>query len=122
LELKGDMTAKDVCGIVAVVEKCGWFGRTTFISFSSDHLLHLREGYPTASAQYIIEEWTEENVSFMIDNQIDADLRWDLVKSRRVKELHNAGLIVNCWTVDGALCAAVMAACGVDFITTNVLE
>lgn len=122
LELKGDMTDKDVQGIAAVVTECGWFKRTTFISFSSENLLYLREGYPDASAQYIIQEWTDENVIFMIDNQIDADLRWDLVKSRRVKELHNAGLIVNCWTVDGLTCAAVMAACGVDYITTNILE
>ncbi len=122
LELKGDMTFDEVCGVVAVIEEYGWFEKTTFISFSSENLLHLREGYPTASAQYLIEEWTDENVNFMIDNQIDADLRWDLVKSRRVKKLHNAGLKVNCWTVDGELCAWVMAACGVDFITTNVLE
>ncbi|MBR2442338.1 MAG: hypothetical protein IKB20_04680 [Clostridia bacterium] len=121
LELKGDMTLEEVCGVVAVIQGYGWFERTTFISFSAENLLRLKEGYPTASAQYIIEEWTDENVNFMIENQIDADLRWDLVKSRRVKQLHNAGLQVNCWTVDGQLCAAAMVMCGVDFITTNIL-
>ncbi len=122
LELKGDMTLEEVCGVAAVIEGYGWLEKTTFISFSSENLLHLRTAYPNASAQYIIQEWTDENVSFMIENQIDADLRWDLIKSRRVRKLHKAGLKVNCWTVDGRLCASVMAACGVDFITTNILE
>ena len=122
LELKGDMTLDEVCGVVAVVESFGWLERTIFISFSSENLLHVRTAYPTASAQYLIEEWTDENINFMIENQIDASLRWDLVKSRRVKKLHNAGLKVNCWTVDGRLCAAAMVMCGVDFITTNILE
>lgn len=122
LELKGDMTLDEVSGILAVIEGFGWLERTIFISFSRENLLHVRTAYPTASAQYLIEEWTDENIKFMIDNQIDASLRWDLVKSRRVKQLHNAGLKVGCWTVDGRLCAAVMAMCGVDFITTNILE
>ena len=38
-----------------------------------------------------------------------------------MKELHEAGLKVNCWTVDNPEIFNRMKECGVDFITTNML-
>jgi len=122
LELKKKMEPQDVLGIAATVEENGWFERTTFISFSGENLVELRKGYPTADAQFLVEEATEEEIQFMIDNKLDADLRWDCVRKKLVERLHNAGLKVNCWTVDGKECARLMKKCGVDFITSNILE
>lgn len=122
LELKKKMEPQDVLGIAATVEANGWFERTTFISFSGENLVELRKGYPTADAQYLVEEATEEEIQFMIDNKLDADLRWDCVKKKLVERLHKEGLKVNCWTVDGRECARLMKNCGVDFITSNILE
>lgn len=122
LELKNQMQPHEVLAIAKAVEDCGWFDRTTFISFSGENLVELRKGYPQADAQYLIEEATEEEIQFMIDNRFDADMRWDCVKTKVVERLHNAGLKVNCWTVDGKECARMMKKCGVDYITSNILE
>ena len=69
-----------------------------------------------------VEEATEEEIQFMIDNKLDADLRWDCVRKKLVERLHNAGLKVNCWTVDDPAWAEKLVAMGVDYITTNILE
>lgn len=122
LELKNKMQPHEVLGIAKAVEDSGWFDRTTFISFSGENLVELRKGYPTADAQFLVEEATEEEIQFMIDNRFDADLRWDCVKTHVVERLHKAGLKVNCWTVDGKECARMMKKCGVDYITSNILE
>ncbi len=122
LELKKKMEPHEVSGIAKAVEDSGWFNRTTFISFSGENLVELRKVYPQADAQYLVEEATEEEIQFMIDNRFDADLRWDCVKTNVVERLHNAGLKVNCWTVDGKECARMMKKCGVDYITSNILE
>ncbi len=116
------MEPHQVLGIAKVVEDIGWFERTTFISFSGKNLLALREGYPQADAQYLLEEVTEKDVQFMITHRLDADIRWDCVKKDLVERLHNEGLKVNCWTVDGKECARMMKECGVDYITSNILE
>lgn len=122
LEMKNPMTEETVAALAARVESLGWIERTTFISFSGENLLYLRKAYPSASAQYLTEDCTDEEIDFMIENKIDADLSWACVTRGRVQRLHNAGLKVNCWTVDGAACATLMADYGVDMITTNILE
>lgn len=122
LELKNTMPKEKVWEIAQTVQTLGWWERTTFISFSRENLLALKEGYPNAEAQYIVEKATKEDIAFMIEHKIDADLCWVSVTPSRVRKLHKAGLKVNCWTVDGRACALYMRACGVDMITTNILE
>ena len=39
-----------------------------------------------------------------------------------MRELHGAGVTVNCWTVDNPDDAARLIDWGVDMITTNILE
>ncbi len=122
LELKGEFTAEQVQKLVKKIQALGYFDNTTFISFSKNNLIFLRGLYPNADAQYLVQNCTEEDEKFMIENKIDANLCWVSVTQGRVKRLHNAGLKVNCWTVDGAACATLMQDYGVDQITTNILE
>ena len=122
LELKNKMQPHEVLGIAKAVQDCGWFDRTTFISFSGENLIELRKKYPNASAQFLVEEATDEEIQFMIDHRLDADLCCDCVRTTVVERLHNAGLKVNCWTVDEKEYAYTMKKCGVDYITSNILE
>lgn len=122
LELKGDFTAEQVQKLVGKIQALGYFDNTTFISFSKNHLTFLRGLYPNADAQYLVQNCTEEDEKFMIENKIDASLCWVSITRDRVQRLHNAGLKVGCWTVDGAACATLMQDYGVDQITTNILE
>ena len=121
LEYKGAFTAEQAAEVAATVETMGWFDRTTFISFSRDNLLYLRAAYPSADAQYIVEKATKADIDWMIEHKIDADLCWISVNPFRVKRLHDAGLKVNVWTVDGTVCAYLAMLFGVDMITTNIL-
>ena len=122
LELKNQMQPHEAAGIAKAVLDSGWFEKTTFISFSKENLLAIRKAYPNADAQYLFDKATEDDIRFMVDNRLDADMRWDGVKTKLVKRLHDEGLKVNCWTVDGVLCAKLIARCGVDFITSNIIE
>lgn len=122
LELKNTMPKEKVLELAQAVQALGWWERTTFISFRRNNLLALREGFPDATAQYIVEKAEKADFEFMIEHKIDANLCWSAVTPSRVRKLHKAGLKVNCWTVDGRACAWYMRACGVDMITTNILE
>lgn len=122
LELKNKMQPQDVLGIAKTVKNSGWFDRTTFISFSSENLVELRKIYPTADAQYLLENMSERDFQFVVENRLDVDMYWPSVTKKQVERLHKEGLKVNCWTVDDKESAKRMIDCGVDFITTNILE
>ena len=122
LELKNEMAQEHVFAIADAVQSAGWMERTTFISFSGENLVRLRARYETADAQYLTEECSNEEIAFMIEHNFDADLSWRCVTKEKVDTLHKAGLKVNCWTVNSVTVAALMKACGVDMITTNILE
>ena len=122
LELKNKMQPCEVWLIAETVQKMGWFERTTFISFAGDNLVALREKFPTASAQYLTGECTEKEMQFMMDNKLDADLCGYCITAEKVQRLHEAGLVVNVWTLDTLEHAEMAKAVGVDMITSNILE
>ncbi len=122
LELKNKMQPKDVLGIATAVKNSGWFDRTTFISFSGENLVELRKVYPTADAQYLLGDMSKQEFQFVQENRLDVDMYWPSITKKQVERLHQEGLKVNCWTVDDRESAKLMIDCGVDFITTNILE
>ncbi len=122
LEFKKQIQAEHIENIVTVIKEMEWFENTTFISFFADNLIALRKLYPNAQAQFLTEYSTEENLRFMIDNELDADLRMRCLTKEYVDKLHAAGRKVNCWTVNTLEDAEKAKSLGVDFITTNILE
>ncbi len=122
LELKNKMRPQEVLAIAKEVEKLGWLHRTTFISFAGENLVELRKGFPDADAQYLVEKVGEKELAFMKKYRLDCDLKWSIATKKTVKRLHEQGIKINCWTVDGVACAKVLAWHGVDYITSNIIE
>ena len=122
LELKNLMPKEKVWEIAERTKRLGWFNRVTFISFASENLLYLREKYPDASAQFLVEECSDEEMQFMIKHRLDADVCGYGLTKEKVEKLHKAGLKVNCWTIDKIEHAQMAKAMGVDMLTTNILE
>ncbi len=122
LELKNPMSKEKVWEIAETIKQMGLFDRTTFISFAGENLVALRERFAEADVQYLTSVCTEEEIKFMIENRMDADLCGYCVTQEIVERLHAAGLKVNCWTLDTLEHAELAKKVGVDFITTNILE
>jgi glycerophosphoryl diester phosphodiesterase len=53
---------------------------------------------------------------------MDIDIQHGALTEERIDAMHQAGLKVNCWTVDDPVRAEQLAAWGVDYITSNILE
>ena len=122
LELKNEMTAENVEGIAAAVEAAGMFENTTFITFSKNNLIYLRAAYPNAKAQFLTMTLDEANISFMLDNKLDADIYYKTLTKEFIDLMHENGRVVNTWTVDTLEAAEAMRAIGIDMITSNILE
>ncbi|MBR6571810.1 MAG: hypothetical protein IKK75_15285 [Clostridia bacterium] len=122
LELKNHFKPEYVYQIIDIVSEIGWLEHTTFISFDLPNMICIRERLPEQSAQFLISEHTEWLVDTLKKHRLDLDIRHTAVSAELVRELHEAGLKVNVWTVDTVEDAQRVIDCGVDFITSNILE
>ena len=122
LELKNHFKPEHVYDIIDIVSEIGWLEHTTFISFDLPNMICIRERLPEQSAQYLISQHTEWLVDMLIKHRLDLDINHKAVSRELVDTLHAAGLKVNVWTVDTVEDAQRVIDCGVDFITSNILE
>jgi glycerophosphoryl diester phosphodiesterase len=122
LELKNPMAKKYIYAVAETIKAMDWFEKTIFISFAGETLVVLKKAYPTATAQFLTETTSDADFNFMLENDLDADLFEGTVNKEFVDRLHAVGKKVNVWTVDTIERAEFVKECGVDFITSNILE
>ena len=124
LELKNPMQPEQIDQIIEIIREEGWLEHTIFISFALSNMIHVRKALPAQKAQYLIEgdpDW-QEVMAALKKYDLDLDIDYNLLTEERVKELHEAGKEVNVWTVNDLSDAQRLAAWGVDYITSNIIE
>lgn len=124
LELKNHMEAEHVDRIIEIVREEGWLEKTIFISFDLENMIRVRERLPEQKAQYLVEkgfDW-DAALSALRTYHLGLDIQFDLLTEERVRQLHALGAEVNVWTVNRLEDAQRLAAWGVDYITTNIIE
>lgn len=122
LELKNHFQREEVYEICAIVEEMGYLDQMIFISFDEENLLFLREKYPEQPAQFLVSKFEKDLIPRLQAHALDLDIYYKALTEENVKACHDAGIKVNCWTVDDPEEARRLIAYGVDFITTNILE
>ena len=122
LELKSDFTEEEAARIVEIIDSFGYAEHVTYISFSYENLLKIRAIRPSQTVQYLFSEVTEDKIARVIADRIDVDVRYSSLTAENIGRFHDAGLEVNCWTVDKKEDAERLVDYGVDYITSNILE
>lgn len=122
LELKNEFRASDVYKIVSMIDRAGYLDHVIFISFQLKNLVALRRRYPDQPAQYLLKTWEDDSLEILKKYNLSLDLNYQVATAEIVRQVHEAGLEVNCWTVNGPEDGAALVEMGVDYITTNILE
>ena len=122
LELKNEFTPVDVYRIMALFETMEYLDHGLIISFQANNLSALRKRYADVPAQFLTREYPPDGMDFLRENRLGLDIRYNFVTPELVKQVHDLGQQVNCWTVNTLEDARAVMAAGVDFITTNILE
>ena len=122
LELKSDFDEEETDRYLQIIRDLEYLEHVTFISFKYENLLRIRKRLPEQSVQYLFFEATEEILQNLLADRIDVDAKHTTLTEELIKTYHNAGLKVNCWTVDDKEIAERLVRWGVDYITTNILE
>ena len=102
----------------------GWLEHTIFISFALSNMIHVRQALPNQKAQYLIEgqpDW-QEVLDALKKYSLDLDIDHRILTEQMVKDVHALGKELNVWTVNKLEDAQRLAAWGVDYITTNIIE
>ncbi len=122
LELKSLFTPEETAAFIEVIKKYDYLDHVIFISFHYQDLLNVRAILPEQTCQYLTGDNSDELIEKLKADGIDMDIAHPSLNKERIDAMHRAGLKVNCWTVDDPARAEELAAWGVDFITSNILE
>ena len=122
LELKTEFTDEEIEKIIDIIRGFDYLENVTFISFKYENLVKIRKFLPEQSVQFLFKELTDEIFESVVRDRFDVDVYEKFLTEEQVKKYHEAGLKVNCWTVDDKDRAEELVKMGVDFITSNILE
>ncbi|MBQ9938619.1 MAG: hypothetical protein IJO96_03710 [Oscillospiraceae bacterium] len=123
LELKNPMKQQDIETIVSAVKNCYSVEKMIFISFSYENMVILRSLLPDAKLQFLCTcEIDGALVEKLLAHGLDLDIHYSRINKSAVELLHSHGIAVNCWTCDQKEDGEYLTECGVDFITSNILE
>lgn len=122
LELKNAFNEKEIYEIVSIIKSLDYLENVIFISFCLENLVILKAKYPNQAAQFLIDDYNESLIDILKTNNLDLDINYTALTEENMKELHNAGIKVNCWTCNDPQAGAKLADWGIEFITSNILE
>ena len=122
LELKSAFTETEIFQIIEIINSYDYLESVTFISFNYSNLEYVKKLLPNHSVQYLFSKIDEAVIKKLIDNKIDVGISYKIFTEEYLMMFHNAGLKVNCWTIDDKELAEHLASLGVDYITTGILE
>lgn len=123
IEIKTELTPVQASKVAEMVEKVYDLKHVTFISFNKNSLITMRALMPQQPMQFLISEFkAEEHMALLDEYNFDLDVNHKCVTKEMIDEVHAHGHEFNVWTVDEPARAEELAAWGVDYITSNILE
>lgn len=122
LELKLEHNDEQMQAFIDLVRSERELSKVIFISFNLNNCITLRRLLPDQEIQWLVEWYNDEVRDTLITHRLGLDIGYSSLTKEIVDDLHAHGLSVNCWTCDNVEHARELAALGVDYITTNILE
>ena len=123
LELKDTHSKEELEMLIGKIDSVGYLAETTFIAFSWDNCVLVRELLPENTVMYLSEvDFKESLIEQLVEYNIDLNINRKCFYKPHVEKLHLNGVKVGAYTCDDAKEAEKFISWGVDFITTNVLE
>lgn len=123
LEIKNEFARDDLERMVEEIKSLGYIDNVTFISFSWKNCVVTRELLPNNKIQWLtVEEVDDAMIQKLVENKLDLDIYYERLTAENVKQLHDNGIEVNCWTCDTKAEGEKLVGFGVDYITSNILE
>ena len=122
LELKNAFTYEEIKEIIEIIESYEYLDGITFISFNMNNLIILRQILPNQNAQFLTGSFSNEILENLKKYKLDLDIDSQCVTKELVQTMKGNNIEVNCWVCDDAEDGEKLVECGVDYITSDILE
>ena len=123
LERKNPFEKSDVEKILNIVKNEYETDKLIFISFDYNNLVYIKELDNTAVVQFLCGCPVDDVlIEKLLEYGMDLDIYYSYLNQDAIKRLHDNGIKINCWTVDGKCDAERLTEWGIDYITSNILE
>ncbi|MBQ2725531.1 MAG: hypothetical protein IJF78_07495 [Clostridia bacterium] len=121
-ELKSNFTLEEMKEIMQIFADADYLDHTCFIAFNIANLDLVKQIRPEQECQFLTSKWDDSLPAMLAERKMGLDIHYGQLTEERIKALHDAGVEVNCWTVDDPEKALELIDWGVDYITSNILE
>ena len=123
LEVKNHFDENNLKRMIEEIKEADYIENVIFISFDLENCVNIRKLLPENDVQWITsKEITPELIKMLRDNKLNLDVNYQRLTAENIEMLHSNGIEVNCWTCNSKEEAEALVKCGIDFITTNILE
>jgi len=122
LEIKSNFPVEKCRQMVDIINEIGWLENVTFISFLTEALENMRKVLPEHKMQLLTGAANDDVLAYLDKWNFDLDIGYPALTKEFADKVHAHGHIINCWTVDTLEIAEKMKECGVEYITSNILE
>jgi glycerophosphoryl diester phosphodiesterase len=122
IEFKFLFSKENIYKVIDIIKSYDYLDNCIFISFIYENLEVLRELDNNLKLQYLMSSWDMDKINKCLEKNLDLDILYTEITKERVDFMHSHNLVVNVWTVNDKEKGEYLVDCGVDFITTNILE
>lgn len=123
LELKNHFPEEYLPKLIAEIDALDYLDGMIFISFDWANCVNMRALLPEARIQFLTSAPVDDALAeSLAAHRLDLDIYYPRLSKGAVDKLHANGIEVNAWTCDNPEYGARLAAMGVDYITSNILE
>ena len=122
IEFKFLFSKENIYKVIDIIKSYDYLDNCIFISFIYENLEVLRDLDNNLKLQYLMSSWDMDKINKCLEKNLDLDILYTEITKERVDFMHSHNLVVNVWTVNDKEKGEYLVDCGVDFITTNILE
>lgn len=108
--------------LIKVIEDKGFRNSCVILTSMKPCLEYIDKNYPDIKLQFLTGEYWANHFDWCVERGIDVDIQVGYFDKSTVQKFHDAGLKVNCWTVNTNASYKNYGNYGCDFITTDYLE
>ncbi|MBV7434377.1 hypothetical protein KRX19_04980 [Cardiobacteriaceae bacterium TAE3-ERU3] len=122
VEVKPEVTRVDE--VIAVLREARQDAKIYVMSFDPEQLSKLHAGLPNLPTLWIVDEDDARDVKALCERALEAgftgiDVHQAVIDAAYVERVHEAGLLLGCWTVNDPARMRELAGWGVDMIASD---
>lgn len=112
----------NIPGLIAAIEAKGFRNNCVILTSMKPCLEYIDDNYPDVKLQFLTGQYWASHFDWCVERGIDADIQVGYFDKSTVTQFHDAGLKVNCWTVNDNAAYKTYGNYGCDFITTDYID